>query len=41
MIEKGVRYGICNAVHRYAKANNKYMVDYYENNETSYVNVTM
>ena len=31
MIEKGIREGIFNAVHRYAKANNKYMKDYDNN----------
>ena len=25
MVEKGIRVGICNAIHRYTKANNKYM----------------
>ena len=28
MVEKGSRGGICHTIHRYAKANNKYMKDY-------------
>ena len=28
MVEKGIRGEICHAIHRYAKANNKYMKDY-------------
>ena len=28
MVEKGIRGEICNTIHRYAKANNKYMKDY-------------
>ena len=28
MVEKRCRGGICHAVHRYAKANNKYMNNY-------------
>ena len=25
MVEKGIQGGICHAIHRYARANNKYM----------------
>ena len=28
MVEKGIKIGICHAIHQYAKANNKYMKDY-------------
>ena len=28
IVEKGITRGICNAVHHYAQANNKYMEDY-------------
>ena len=37
MIEEGVRGGICHAIQRYAKANNKYMRDYDKNKESSYI----
>ena len=37
MAEKGVRGGICHSIHRYAKANNKYMEDYDKNTELSYI----
>ena len=35
MVEEGIRGGICHSIHRYAKANNKYMKNYYNNNEES------
>ena len=34
MIENGIRGGICHAIQRYAKANNKYMNDYNKNKES-------
>ena len=37
MVEKGTRGGICQAIHRYAKANNKYMKNYNKNIESSYI----
>ena len=37
MVEDGLRGGICHAIHRYAKANNKYMKYYDKNKESSYV----
>ena len=36
IVEKGIRGGICHAIHRYAKANNKYMKNYDKNKELSY-----
>ena len=37
MIEKGIRGGICQSIHHRATANNKYMKDYDENVESSYL----
>ena len=37
MVEKGIRGGICHAIHRHAKANNKYMKNYDKNIESSYL----
>ena len=33
MVEKGIRGGICHAIYRYAKANNKYMKNYNKDEE--------
>ena len=37
MVEKGIQSGICHAIHRYAKANNKYMKNYDINIISSYL----
>ena len=37
MVEKGIRGGICHAIHIYAKANNKYMKNYDKNKESSFI----
>ena len=37
VIEKGIRGGICHAMHRYAKVNNKFMKNYGKNKESSYI----
>ena len=37
MIEDGIRGGICQSIHRYAEANNKYMKNYDKNIPSSYL----
>ena len=37
MVEKGIRGGIYHSIHRYARANNKYMKNYDKNEESSYI----
>ena len=37
MVEKGIAEGICHAIHKCSKANNKYMKAYNKNEETSYL----
>ena len=37
MVVEGIRGGICHSIHRYAKANNKYMKNYNNNEESSYI----
>ena len=37
MVEEGIRGGICLSIQRYTKANDKYMNNYNENEESSYI----
>ena len=37
MVEEGLRGEICHSIHRYAKANNIYMKNYNNNEESSYI----
>ena len=37
MVEEGIRGGMCHSIQRYAKANNKYMKSYNNNEESSYI----
>ena len=37
MVKEGIRGGICHSIHRYAKANNKYMKNYDKSKESSYI----
>ena len=38
MVEKDIREGVCHTIYQNAKANNKYIKDYYKNIESSYSN---
>ena len=37
MFEEGIRGGMCQATHRYANANNKYIKNYDKNKESTYL----
>ena len=37
MVEKVIKGGICHSIHKYAKANNKYMKNYDKNKELLYL----
>ena len=37
MVEEGIRGGICHSIHRYPKANNKYIKNYNNTKEPSYI----
>ena len=37
MVEKGIRGGTCHAIHRCAKANNKYMKNYNKKKESQHI----
>ena len=37
MVKKGIKEGICHAIRRYSKVNNKHMKNYDENIESSYL----
>ena len=37
MVEIGIREGICHAIYRYTKANNKYMKNYNKDKEESFL----
>ena len=37
IFENRIRGGICHSIHKYAKANNKYMINYDKYKESSYL----
>ena len=36
-VEKGIKGGMCHAIHKYAEANNKYMKNYNKNKDYSHL----
>ena len=40
MVEERSRGGICHLIHRYARANNKYIKNYDEDKESSYIQLS-
>ena len=41
MVEKGTEVRVCSTIYRYVKASNKYMKDYDNNKESSYLSIRM
>ena len=41
MVEKGIEVRVCSTIYRYVKASNKYMKDYNNNKESSYLSIRM
>ena len=39
MVENRIRRGISHAMHKYTKANNKYVKNYDKNKESSYIHI--
>ena len=37
IVEKGIRGGMCHTIYQYVKANNKYIKNYNQNKELSYL----
>ena len=37
MVEKGIRRGMCHAIHRHAEPNNKFMKNYNKSKESTYI----